>query len=100
MKVSVTVSRTLVTLSFVALAVVGVVSAQGQSTQIGPLVIYEDHHDTSPPVRELASMVPKSYLTNHVVAPLHRRPGPPIIGSKLIPWFSRLSFRRWALPTG
>jgi len=55
--------------------------ASAEEVQRNPLIIHEDHHDTSPPVDELARLVPLGSV-HHVIKPLHRRPGPPIISSE------------------
>ena len=53
--------------------------ALGQQNQAGPEIVNETHHDTSIPVRFLAAEGIRP--ANRIVAPLHRRPGPPLIGS-------------------
>ena len=58
--------------------------AQDQPTQSGPIVIHENHHDTSEPVRELADRAPITGIYN-MVPPVHRRPGLPIISTEADP---------------
>src|SRR5260370_5205519 len=52
--------------------------AFGQDAQTGPIVIAAEHYDTSPPVRDMYPLSPR--LGAHLVLPVHRRPGPSVIG--------------------
>jgi hypothetical protein len=65
-------------LSLVCLTLFATVPATAQSEQTGPEVIEEDYHDTSIPVRDMAPIAPLG-SSRHVVKPLGRRPGPPIV---------------------
>jgi hypothetical protein len=53
----------------------------GESPQDLPIIIQEDHHDTSPPLFALAQISPQ-FEAPVVALPLHRRPGPPIVSSQ------------------
>src|SRR5579863_143740 len=86
MKFSAKSAFTVATLASVALAFAGIASAQDQAIKVGPIVMYEDHHDTSLPVRELGSLAPKVL---HIVKEERRRPGPPIVGSEPDPVVQR-----------
>lgn len=64
-------------LAAMSLLLAGMAIAQDQQLQIGPIVIQESHHDTSAPVRELATEVPTQGVANRII-PLQGRPGQPI----------------------
>ena len=56
--------------------------ATAQQVQTGPEIINETHHDTSIPVRFLATMA--THPANKAVLPLHRRPGPPFVAREAV----------------
>jgi hypothetical protein len=50
--------------------------AQAVEVQTGPEIIYEEGHDTSPPLREIP---PAPAPAGWRVMPLHRKAGPPFV---------------------
>jgi len=62
----------------VCLMLFAIVPTTAQDDQTVPEVIDEDYHDTSIPVRDMAPVVPLG-SSQHVVIPLRRRPGSPIV---------------------
>ncbi len=89
------VSSIFLSLIFSVFVFAGVISAQGQS---GPIVVYEDHHDTSAPVREFAKSTPRSesYSENYIVEFLGRRPWPVIPSSEPDPVVQRVELPKVA----
>src|SRR5438128_516256 len=70
--------------------------ALGQQSQAGPEIVNEMHHDTSIPVRFLAAE--GIHSANKTVAPFHRRPGPPLIGSAAEQSAAEQMIRSFAMP--
>jgi len=77
-------SRRLCSLSAVLVCVLALPTtiAIAQQVQTGPEIINETHHDTSIPVRFLATMA--THPANKAVLPLHRRPGPPFVAREAV----------------
>src|SRR6266852_5742897 len=67
-----------------------------QQNEGGPEIVNEMHHDTSLPVRFLAAQ--GVHPANRMVAPLHRRPGPPLIGSAAEQSAAEQMIRPFAMP--
>ena len=71
-------SRSATLLSVLCLMLSPTLPALAQEAESGPEIVEEDYHDISPPIRELAPVAPLG-SSQHVVIPLRRRPGPPIV---------------------
>ena len=71
-------SRSATLLSVLCLMLSPALPALAQEAESGPEIVEEDYHDISPPIRELAPVAPLG-SSQHVVIPLRRRPGPPIV---------------------
>jgi hypothetical protein len=80
-------------LAFSAFVFAGVISTQAQS---GPIVVYEDHHDTSPPVRDLAASAPLAddSARDNVEEFLGRRPWPVVPSSEPDPVVQRIELSK------
>ena len=62
------------------LAIVGIAAAEDARIQTGPIVIQDSQHDTSAPLRELASGI-QTPAASHIVPPLGRLPVPAVPGT-------------------
>jgi hypothetical protein len=70
----------LMVLAFASAAVRPAAAAQDAQVQRNPIILHEDHHDTSAPLREIVPNMPVEYVTTHVARdPETGRP--PIVGT-------------------
>ena len=65
----------------ISLMVPSALPASAQDIQTGPIVIPEQAHAVTPPVREMASVAPRAGGQG-MALPVRRRPGPPILSVK------------------
>ena len=65
----------------ISLVLPSALTASAQDIQTGPIVIPEQAHAVTPPVREMASVAPRA-AGQGVALPVRHRAGPPIVSLK------------------